>query len=407
MNNVSKNMEKTLNRTIKRFFQWGKNIEKKHTISTDKYDSRINDRKMLFKQSSWDDVIMLPRYDPLSLMKSNVVVYRCISLIARSVASIKWNLKTLQTNHNQKENILNSETTELEYLIDSPNPTQCRVAFIENLVTNMLLFGKGYIYRTGTQFQSWQVLKSEHVHMECCKNGVPKAYIYHNGQEKITVPINTSTGYSDILHIQLTTADVMYDGTSPCTVISKVVEGYNLVTQHNISILKKGGRPSGMLVVNKDDLSLEKFQELEENIRNWNVGSSNAGEVLVTTSDCQWKEMGLKPIEANFSQWQHGAAREIAQVFGVPPMLIGIPGDATFANYKEARAHFWADTIIPLMEKICSALNVWFFNQKNVQICTDTSTVEALEAKKIDVWAQVDKINFLTLEEKRAYCGFE
>ena len=29
---------------------------------------------------------------------------------------------------------------------------------------------------------------------------------------------------------------------------------------------------------------------------------------------------------------KHAAAREIALAFGVPPMLLGIPGDNTYAN---------------------------------------------------------------------------
>ncbi len=35
------------------------------------------------------------------------------------------------------------------------------------------------------------------------------------------------------------------------------------------------------------------------------------------------------------------AAREIALAFGVPPMLLGIPGDNTYSNYQEANRAFW------------------------------------------------------------------
>ena len=119
---------------------------------------------------------------------------------------------------------------------------------MENLVTNLLLFGKAYVYQTGSKFHNLQVLKSEHVYIEQGENGVPKAYVYENGNNKLVVDIDPVTGQSDILHIQLTNADLTYDGTSPCTIISKVVEFYNQVTEHNIALLKKGGRPSGALV---------------------------------------------------------------------------------------------------------------------------------------------------------------
>ena len=35
------------------------------------------------------------------------------------------------------------------------------------------------------------------------------------------------------------------------------------------------------------------------------------------------------------------AAREIALAFGVPPLLLGLPGDATYANYREANRALW------------------------------------------------------------------
>jgi hypothetical protein len=41
---------------------------------------------------------------------------------------------------------------------------------------------------------------------------------------------------------------------------------------------------------------------------------------------------------------KNGAAREIALAFGVPPLLLRLPGDNTHANYAEAnRAFYRAD----------------------------------------------------------------
>ena len=42
------------------------------------------------------------------------------------------------------------------------------------------------------------------------------------------------------------------------------------------------------------------------------------------------------------------AAREIALAFGVPPMLLGLPGDNTYANYREANRALWRLTMLPL-----------------------------------------------------------
>jgi len=37
--------------------------------------------------------------------------------------------------------------------------------------------------------------------------------------------------------------------------------------------------------------------------------------------------------------------REIALALGVPPMLLGIPGDNTYSNYQEATRSFWRQVL--------------------------------------------------------------
>src|SRR3546814_10724580 len=58
----------------------------------------------------------------------------------------------------------------------------------------------------------------------------------------------------------------------------------------------------------------------------------------------------------DFLELKHSAAREIAMAFGVPPMLLGLPGDATYANYREANRALWRLTVLPLCAKILGAL---------------------------------------------------
>jgi len=43
----------------------------------------------------------------------------------------------------------------------------------------------------------------------------------------------------------------------------------------------------------------------------------------------------------------------------VPPMLLGIPGDATYANYQEANRAFYRLTVLPLATRVTSAVADW------------------------------------------------
>ena len=62
---------------------------------------------------------------------------------------------------------------------------------------------------------------------------------------------------------------------------------------------------------------------------------------MILEGGLDWKEMGFSPKDMEFIEAKNAAAREMALAFGVPPMLLGIPGDNTFANYAEANRTFW------------------------------------------------------------------
>ena len=119
-----------------------------------------------------------------------------------------------------------------------------------------------------------------------------------------------------------------------------------------------------------------------------------------------WKPMSLSPAEMDFIEGKHSAARDIALAFGVPPQLLGIPGDATYANYREANAAFWRGTVIPLVRKTTAALTGWLGPRFGaVRIEPDLDTVPALQAERDALWARLDAATFLTDEERRRMAG--
>lgn len=192
---------------------------------------------------------------------------------------------------------------------------------------------------------------------------------------------------------------------SPCAVISKIVDFYNKITEHNLSLINKGVRPTGVLTIKTDNP--EDLDHVQEKMKIWNQGPRNAGDVFVLSSECQWHEMGMKPLDTNFIDGQKEAAKQIAQAFGVHPILIGLQSDSTFANYKEARMQFWEDNIVPLMNKICRALNHWLFGKYDMFLKPDVANIEALNPKHKATWDQIDKASFLTQNEKRAFFGYQ
>ena len=120
-----------------------------------------------------------------------------------------------------------------------------------------------------------------------------------------------------------------------------------------------------------------------------------------------WKPMGFSPSDMEFQKTKEAAARDIAIAFGVPPMLMGIPGDATYANYQEANRAFFRQTVLPLATRVTAALGQWLssFTGEQVELRPDLDQVPALASERDQLWARVAAADFLSVEEKRSLLG--
>jgi len=118
--------------------------------------------------------------------------------------------------------------------------------------------------------------------------------------------------------------------------------------------------------------------------------------------------MSLTPKDMDFLDAKHNAAREIALCFGVPPMLLGIPGDATYANYQEANRAFFRSTVLPLISRIGCALSQWLspVYGRNLRLAVDADRIDALASDRAALWKRVSEAPFLTLNEKRIATGY-
>jgi HK97 family phage portal protein len=120
----------------------------------------------------------------------------------------------------------------------------------------------------------------------------------------------------------------------------------------------------------------------------------------------EWKPMALTPAEMDFLGLKEAAARDIALAFGVPPQLLGIPGDNTYASLAEANKALWRHTIVPLVKRVVDDLSFWLSPAfEGARLVPDFEHVEALSEDRAALWARVSAADFLSDEEKRAMLG--
>lgn len=338
--------------------------------------------------------------------QKNVIVYRCVNLIARGIGSIPW--------------LLYDHEHEVEHhpildLLNIPNPNQAGSAFIESIVGHLLLSGNAYIqavFNGNNIPRELYALRPDRMKVIPGSSGVPQAYEYAVENDKRYLNCDPEQGNIAILHLKYFHPLNDWYGMSPIEAAARSIDQHNVVAEHNLSLLQNGGRPSGALMFrpspNNTPLTDVQREGLREDIKNIYEGSTNAGKVLVLEGDFDWKEMGLSPKDLDFIEGKNLSAREIAQAFGVPPILVGIPGDATFANYKEARYHLWEDTIVPLIESIVAELNLWLchFFGKSLKLGYDLDSIPALALRREATWNKISEANFLTINEKRQAVGY-
>lgn len=347
------------------------------------------------------------RYDRLAEegFSKNVIVYRAVNLIARGAASVPWRL------YQGDEQIYEHPLLDL---LHHPNPAQGGAAFMETVLAFKLLAGNSYVeVVTGSDGYPAELyaLRPDRVKIIPGRAGVPSAYEYSVNARSRIIPVNSTTGESDILHLKTFHPLNDWYGFSPVESAAGAIDQHNAVSDHNLSLLQNGGRPSGALkVCSGMNLNDEQRRSLRDDLRSVYEGSLNAGKLMVLEGNFEWQEMGLSPKDLDFIAGKNLSAREIAQAYGVPPMLVGVPGDATFANYREARYHLWEDTIIPLLDHLCDEFNHWLlpkFGQKDLYLAFDLESIPALAPRREKTWKQISDVSFLTINEKRRALGYE
>lgn len=336
--------------------------------------------------------------------QKNIIVYRCVNLISKSISSVR--LVVYDNDHELCQHPLVD-------LLNNPNPGQSKSTFLESVIGSLLISGNAYINvicnDENTPCELYN-LRPDRVSVIAGKGGIVESYKYCVNGKSFLLQSNEDLSKSSVIHLKLFNPLDDFYGLSPICAAAKSIDQHNAVSGHNLSLLQNGGRPSGCLMVKNAEyeLSNEQRVELKEKIQEAYQGTMNSGKIMILEGDFEWKEMGLSPKDMDFIAGKKLSAREISQAYGVPPILVGIEGDATFSNYKEARFHFWEDTILPMLDYVINEFNMWLSKRygKDLLIKYDEDSIAALTPKREKLWKKISSASFLTLNEKRQALGY-
>ena len=285
-------------------------------------------------------------------------------------------------------------------------------ALLETVAAQMLLHGNAYVQvlrDAGGGVGALYALRPERVSVEVDAGGWPTAYRYAVGDRRVR--LEAEGPRPEVVHIRSFNPVDDHYGMGCLGAASGAVAVHNAAGRWNKALLDNAARPSGALVYDPGDgaaLSAEQFARLKAEMEAGFAGAGNAGRPMLLEGGLRWQALSLSPADMDFVGLKAGAAREIALAFGVPPMLLGLPGDATYANYREANKALWRLTVLPLAEAILTTLaqglGGWF---EGAALAVDLDRVPVLAEERRHLWASVAAADFLTIEEKRQMVGLE
>jgi HK97 family phage portal protein len=331
----------------------------------------------------------------------NVVAYQAIDKTSQSVAAIPVLL------YRGDDEVMDHPAARL---VRQPNAKQNWSSFVRDLVGYYRLSGNGYIERVlvGRDIRELYALRSDRMTVIPSASGYAAGYVYRVGQDEVRFDVDPQ-GRCDILHLKTFNPLDDWYGMSPIEAGAYAVDQHNESMQWIQSLLQNGAAPSGALEVAADrNLSDEAFIRLKAEIDDKYSGSRNAGRPLLLEGGMKWQQMGMSPQQMSVIETKFSAARDISLALGVPPILLNIPGDSTYANFREARLSFYEDTVIPMAQEITEQLNKWLVEVygPDYHYELNLDKIPAIAEKRHDMWAMADKSQDLTINERREMKGY-
>ena len=343
----------------------------------------------------------------------NAVLYRSVRMVAEAAASVPLLL------YQGPDEIAEHPLLDL---LARPNPASSAPDLLETCYGFLLVSGNAYLeaVAVGGAVRELHTLRPDRIKVVPGPDGWPEAFDYTAAGRTVRIAGEAVPGVRRVLHIKLFHPLSDHYGLSPIEAAASAIDIHNTASRWNKALLDNSARPSGALVYASRDgnLTAEQYDRLKAELEQGFQGAAKAGRPLLLEGGLDWKSMSLTPKDMDFIEAKHVAAREIALALGVPPMLLGIPGDNTYSNYQEATRSFWRQTVLPLVNRTAKSLSAWLGPAYGVRpsgsdtmsptldLRPDLDAMEALSTEREALWSRIGTATFLTPDEKRAAVGY-
>ena len=328
-----------------------------------------------------------------------ITSFACTNLVAKSASRIMWTLK-------KGENEL--DTHELLSKLARPNQFESGIRFGEKVFSYLQLAGNVYIYRNSgipsAPPANLYVFRPDRVTINKSGNWRDpiESYDYGAGAKPETIDKRL------VLHLtEFHPTDDWY-GLSKIEVCARQVDILNESAIWNMNIIQKDMRIPGVLT-GKVSYSPEQFMKMWTENYSGPESDRFGLPLLFEGEDLKWYNISINPKDIDWINGQKLVLRQICSVFGVPSQLLGDTEATTYANYQEARAAFYHETVLPYMDIYRDELNSWLVPLYGSGLYLDYNrdAIEAIQEDRGKKYTYLQQADWLTVNEKRVETGFD
>ena len=368
--------------------------------------------------------------------RKNATIYSIVNIITKAASTIPYHIyekindndykryKALtsgiidnsimqKANMLKKHALVELEHTELQKLLDRPNPAQSYSSWISELVAFGKLTGNRYIYGIGPEtgdnidkYTELYVMPSQI--MEIKSGGIMKPV------DSYTIQYNGSYNIPSEQVCHIKDFNPYYDGTgshlygqSPLKAGLRAMTTNNEAVETGVKFLQNQ-TARGVLMSEEGDLNEVQAQQLKDKFKKDHQGTRNAGDIIITPKKLSWVNFGLNATDLSLMAQYNASIKDLCNIYNVPVQLLNNTEGSTYNNMKEAKKALYQNCVIPELIKIQDELNRWLAPKygDNIVIEFDFSVIPELQEESDKIVEQMSKSWWLTPNEKRAAMSY-
>ena len=337
---------------------------------------------------------------------SNPIFHRCVNEIANAFSQIPLILRSTDDSIQYEHPILS--------LLEGPAPGVSGEKFRFDMMCYYLMSGNIYIESLGLVNRAPERLRMYRPdHIILNQKQSPWQYEYQIEHNRVLTrwAVDMDTGLAqtgDFYHIRNFNPLDQWRGVGPAEAAAYPSDNFNLMMVWNKKTLENAAS-SSLILTNDAQLDPKEFQEAVERIRELSEMHNKAAP-LVLDGGFEIEDLSKNAKDVEWLEGMVAMARHICQAFGVPTQLVNIPGDNSYQSSKEARQAFTQNTLEPLIKLIVSGLNTFLapkFGLTDRYLDVDWDQLSALYPQRQMKYEMLEKVSYLTVNEKRVEAGFQ